>query len=185
MKTKMLLCSMAMACVALSAQTAEFKLVSADIKPLGEIADKFVYKGFGCSGDNVSPALSWSGAPPETKSFALLVHDPDAPTGGAGWWHWAAYNIPASAHEIVQGAGTADGARLPKGAVQGKTDFGTAGWGGPCPPAGHGKHHYKFILYALKVEKLDVPDGASAALIGYMANANMIGAAKLTGLYGR
>jgi Raf kinase inhibitor-like YbhB/YbcL family protein len=171
--------------VAGSALAADFRLTSADFKADAELANKFVYQGFGCHGDNVSPALSWSGAPADTKSYALLVHDPDAPTGGAGWWHWIVYNIPATASSIAQGAGTADGAKLPKGAVQGKTDFGSMGWGGPCPPEGHGKHHYQFTLYALKVDKLDAADGASAALIGYMANANALGKAQLTGLYGR
>lgn len=168
-----------------TAAAAEFRLSSADFTANGELANKFVYQGFGCHGENVSPSLSWSGAPAGTKSYALLVHDPDAPTGGAGWWHWVVYDIPASAGTIAQGAGTTDGAALPKGARQGKTDFGSVGWGGPCPPAGHGKHHYEFTLYALKVDKLEVPDGASAAMIGYMANANSLGKAELTGLYGR
>lgn len=175
----------ALASVAVSAEGAKFTLTSADIKPNGEIANKFVYQGFGCKGENVSPALSWSGAPKGTMSFALLVHDPDAPTGGAGWWHWVVYDIPADSSSIAQGAGTADGATLPKGTKQGRTDFGSADWGGPCPPVGHGKHRYKFTLHALKVAKLAIPDGASAALIGYMVNANSLGSATLTGLYGR
>jgi Raf kinase inhibitor-like YbhB/YbcL family protein len=95
------------------------------------------------------------------------------------------YDIPATATSIAQGAGTADGKEMPKGSVQGKTDFGAAGWGGPCPPPGHGKHHYHFTLYALKVAKLDVPAGAAPALIGYTVNANMLGKAEFTGLYGR
>ena len=170
---------------ALSVQAAGFNLASSDFKPGGTIDNKFVYKGFGCQGGNISPALSWSGAPAGTKSFALLVHDPDAPTGGAGFWHWVVYNIPADAKGIAQGTGAADGAKLPKGSVQGNTDFGAPGWGGPCPPVGHGKHHYHFTLYALKVEKLEIPAGATAALIGFMVNANSIGTARLTGLYGR
>src|SRR5439155_1640428 len=79
------------------AARAQFELMSPDIRPNGPIAMEQVYNGFGCSGENVSPALAWSGAPEATKSFALLVHDPDAPTGGAGWWHWLVVNIPASA----------------------------------------------------------------------------------------
>lgn len=170
---------------AMSASAAGFTLSSADIKPGAAINNKQVFKGFGCTGDNVSPALAWGGAPAGTKSFALLVHDPDAPTGGAGWWHWVVYNIPADAKGIEGGAGTADGAKLPKGTVQGKTDFGAPGYGGPCPPEGHGKHHYHFTLHALKVDKLDVPADATASLVGYMVNANSIGKAKLTGLYER
>lgn len=170
---------------AYSADAAKFRLSSADIKANGVIANKFVFQGFGCKGDNVSPALSWSGAPPGTQSFALLVHDPDAPTGGAGWWHWVVYDIPASATSIAQGAGTANGAGLANGAKQGVTDFGAPGWGGPCPPQGGGTHHYHFTLHALKVAKLDIPAGATAALIGYMVNANSLGKASFTALYGR
>lgn len=172
-------------CTSLAAAAAEFRLSSVDIAPGGTIANKFVYKGFGCAGENVSPALSWSGAPAGTKSFALLVHDADAPTGGAGWWHWLVYNIPASATKIAQGAGTADGAGLSAGSAQGRTDFGSPGWGGPCPPVGHGLHHYRFTLHALKVEKLQLPEGATASLIGYVVNDNSIAVARLLGRYGR
>jgi len=171
--------------LAASAHAGGFTLASTDIHPDGEIGNHFVYQGFGCHGDNVSPQLSWSGAPSGTQGFALLVHDPDAPTGGAGWWHWVVYDIPASVNSLPQGAGSADGKSMPSGVVQAKTDFGTPGWGGPCPPPGHGKHHYHFTLYALKVAKLEVPAGAAPALIGYTVNANALGKAELTGLYGR
>jgi len=163
---------------------ARFKLVSPDIRPNGPIAMEQVFNGFGCSGQNVSPALKWSGAPEDTKSFALLVHDPDAPTGGAGWWHWLVVNIPASAMQLGKDAGKADGANLPFGCAQIDTDFGGPGWGGPCPPAGDKPHRYNFTLYALKVDSLDV-SGASASFVGYMINANAIGKAKLTGKFGR
>jgi Raf kinase inhibitor-like YbhB/YbcL family protein len=166
------------------AARAQFELMSPDIRPNGPIAMEQVYNGFGCSGENVSPALAWSRAPEATKSFALLVHDPDAPTGGAGWWHWLVVNIPASATLLRKNAGKADGSNLPSGCAQIDTDFGGPGWGGPCPPAGDKPHRYNFTLYALKVDALDV-DGASAALAGYMINANAIGKAKLTGKFGR
>ena len=170
-----------LACVA----HAQFRLTSPEIKPGATIADEQVFDGFGCSGKNISPALQWSGAPKETKSFALLVHDPHAPTGGAGWWHWVVINIPAGVSELPKNAGKGDGANLPPGATNGATDFGTPGYGGPCPPNGAKPHRYHFTLYALKVEKLDVPKGATASLIGYMANASSIGTATLTGRYGR
>jgi Raf kinase inhibitor-like YbhB/YbcL family protein len=182
---KLLLAMQALSGVALAAHAANFQLTSADIHPNGEIGNHFVYQGFGCNGDNVSPQLSWNDAPQGTQSFALLVHDPDAPTGGAGWWHWVVYDIPATVTALAQGAGSADGKSMPKGSVQAKTDFGAPGWGGPCPPPGHGKHHYHFTLYALKVPKLDVPAGAAPALIGFTVNANALGKAELTGLYGR
>lgn len=162
-----------------------FQLSSPDIAPGATIAGKQVYKGFGCEGDNVSPALSWKGAPAGTRSYALMVHDPDAPTGGAGWWHWIVYNLPAGVTSLPEGAGSADGVRLPAGAVQAKTDFGAPGWGGPCPPAGDKPHRYVFTVYALKVESIDVPEGASASLVGFMVNANAIARATLTGRYGR
>ena len=162
-----------------------FTLSSDDIKPNATIADEQVFSGFGCTGKNVSPALKWSGAPAGTKSFALLVHDPDAPTGGAGWWHWVVTNISAEVTELPKGAGKGDGSVLPKGAAQITTDFGSPGWGGPCPPVGDKPHRYNFTLHALKVDKLDLPAGATASLAGFMINANSIGKATLTGKYGR
>ncbi|MDO8348386.1 MAG: YbhB/YbcL family Raf kinase inhibitor-like protein [Rugosibacter sp.] len=165
--------------------TRAFELSSPDLKPGATIDSRQVFNSFGCSGENISPALEWKNAPQGTRSFALLVHDPDAPTGGAGWWHWLVYNIPATVTALPPGAGTPDGAALPAGAVQPATDFGTPGWGGPCPPIGDKAHHYRFTLHALKVEKLDLPPGASASLVGYMVNANTIGRALLVGVYGR
>ncbi len=178
--------SAAFVALALAAGTAgAFDLSSTDVKPNATFANKHVFKGFGCEGENLSPALAWKAPPAGTKSFALLVHDPDAPTGGAGWWHWVVYNLPAGTTSLPQGAGAADGGKLPAGAVQQKTDFGVAGWGGPCPPAGDKPHRYVFTVYALKVDRLDIPDGASASLVGFMVNANAIGKATLVGKYGR
>src|SRR5574342_267061 len=171
--------------VAGAAHAQKFSLSSPDIKPGGKIAEEQVFNGFGCSGKNVSPALKWSNAPKGTKSFALLVHDPDAPTGGAGWWHWVVVNIPAETTELKKGAGAAAGAGLPAGAAQVSTDFGGPGWGGPCPPAGDKPHRYVFSLHALKVPKVDVPANATASLAGFMVNAESIGKATLTGRYGR
>lgn len=161
-----------------------FRITSPDVVANTKMSLKHVYKGFGCDGGNLSPALMWTGAPPETKSFAITAYDPDAPTG-SGWWHWVVYNIPAETTELKTGAGSSENPQLPPGALQGRTDFGTSGYGGPCPPQGHGTHHYHFTVHALKVEKLEVPADATAALIGYMINANRIGKATLTGLYSR
>jgi Raf kinase inhibitor-like YbhB/YbcL family protein len=168
-----------------AAHAGGFKLSSDDIRPNGAIADEQVFEGFGCTGKNVSPELKWSGAPAGTKSFALLVHDPDAPTGGAGWWHWVVTNIPATAAGLPKGAGKTDGSALPAGAHQVRTDFGSPGWGGPCPPVGDKPHRYNFTLHALKVDKLDLPPDASASLAGLMVGANSIGKATLTGKFGR
>jgi Raf kinase inhibitor-like YbhB/YbcL family protein len=160
-----------------------FTLTSTDISAGGKIAEAQVFNGFGCQGGNVSPALAWSGAPGGTKSFALMMHDPDAPTG-SGWWHWIVYNIPAGASSLAAGAGDPANHLLPPGAVQGRTDFGTAGYGGPCPPPGK-PHHYYVRLYALKVAKLEVPADASAALIGFNVRGQALATAELMGTYGR
>ena len=160
---------------------AKFALTSADFSEGGTIAIAQVFTD--CRGGNVSPALKWSGAPAGTKSFALLVHDPDAPTG-SGWWHWIAYNIPAGTTSLPAGAGDPQRTLMPAGAVQARNDYGTIGYGGPCPPPGQ-PHHYHFRLYALKVAKLEVPADASAAAIGFNVRAQALGTAELMGLYGR
>ncbi len=162
---------------------AKFTLTSTDFTAGGTLANAQVFNEFGCKGGNVSPALAWSGAPAGTQSFALLMHDPDAPTG-SGWWHWVVYNIPASTSSLPASAGDPKKGSMPRGAVQGRNDYGSTGYGGPCPPPGK-PHHYNFRLYALKVPKLDLPDGASAALIGFNVRAQALGEAELTGMYGR
>ena len=83
----------------------QFTLSSRDFSPGGTLADEQAFDGMGCTGQNLSPELRWSGAPAGTKSFALMLHDPDAPTGGAGWWHWIAFDIPATVTELAKGAG--------------------------------------------------------------------------------
>jgi hypothetical protein len=166
-----------------SAPSNDFQLASTDIANGRTMALAQVFNSFGCSGQNISPALTWSHAPPGTQSFALLVHDPDAPTG-SGWWHWLVYNIPASATSLPAGAGNDSGKQLPEGAVQGRTDFGNHAYGGPCPPPGK-VHHYHFRFYALKVPKLDVPADASSALIAFNVHASALAEAQITALYSR
>jgi hypothetical protein len=161
----------------------KFTVVSPDIGQGKTIAEDQVFNGFGCKGKNLSPALFWSGAPADTKSFAIMVHDPDAPTG-SGFWHWVVYNIPAGTESIPAEAGDVKKKGMPVGSVQGRTDFGTFGYGGPCPPPGKA-HHYHFRVFALKVPKLEVPTDATAALIGFNVQANKIAEADLVGLYGR
>jgi hypothetical protein len=161
-----------------------FTLASADLPAGASIGNRFVFTGFGCSGENVSPALAWRNAPAGTRSFAVTVYDPDAPTG-SGWWHWVVYDIPASVTALPAGAGSTTPAGMPAGAAQGTTDFGTKGYGGPCPPPGDRPHRYVFTVHALKVGKLDVPENATAALIGFNLNANRLGSASFTARYGR
>jgi Raf kinase inhibitor-like YbhB/YbcL family protein len=171
--------------IAPDAYAQQFRLSSRDFKPEGTLAEEHAYDGFGCKGKNISPHLSWSAAPRDARSFAVLVHDPDAPTGGAGWWHWVVLNIPPGETELRPDAGKADGSRLPRGAVQIATDYGTPGWGGPCPPPGDPPHRYNFTVYALTVDKLDLPPDARASLAGFMVNAHAMGRAGITARYGR
>jgi hypothetical protein len=161
----------------------EFILTSPDIKPDQEMSNAQVFNSFGCTGKNISPEVNWSGAPAGTKSFALTVYDPDAPTG-SGWWHWLVFNIPPDTMKLTQDAGDVKAGKIPPGAVQNVTDFGTAGYGGPCPPKGDKVHHYIFTIYALK-EKLNLDGKTSAAMVGYYIGQNKIGSASLTAVYQR
>jgi Raf kinase inhibitor-like YbhB/YbcL family protein len=169
---------------ALGAQSSPFTLTSPDVHGGQKIPSPNVFNGMGCTGANTSPALHWQGAPADTKSFAVTVYDPDAPTG-SGWWHWVIYNVPASSTGLPAGAGDPKKSVAPAGSVQGNTDFGTPGYGGPCPPPGDKPHRYIFTVYALKVAKLDVPATATAAYVGFNIHANMIGKATFTATYGR
>jgi Raf kinase inhibitor-like YbhB/YbcL family protein len=180
-----LIAASALAGAALIANAQSFEAMSPDITEGQTIAQKFVFNGFGCTGENVSPAVVWKNAPAGTKSFAVLSHDPDAPTGGAGFWHWIVVDIPASSKELAQNAGALGNKNLPSGARQIPSDFGVPAWGGPCPPAGRKPHRYNFTVYALKVEKLELPANATASLAGFMVNANTLSKASFTGLYGR
>ena len=181
MRIAVLVASLAFALPAHAA--GKFALRSADVKAGATLTDQQVFNGFGCSGANVSPQLSWSSAPAGTKSFVVTVYDPDAPTG-SGWWHWVVYDIPATATELAQGAGSGK-APLPEGSKQGRTDFGAPGFGGACPPVGDKPHRYVFTVHALKLEKLDAGADASPAMIGFMTHANSLGSATFTARYGR
>lgn len=157
-------------------------LHSKDIQ--GQLSVNEVFNGFGCSGKNVSPQLSWENAPKGTKSFALTLYDPDAPTG-SGWWHWIVFNIPKDVSELKAGAGDTAKGLLPKSAVQNVTDYGFAGFGGACPPEGDKAHRYIFTLYALDIETLELDGKQSAAIAGYNINAHTLQKASLIAYYGR
>ncbi|WP_028536320.1 kinase inhibitor [Paludibacterium yongneupense] len=173
----------ASALIAATAQAGEFKLSSTDIAQGRALSSRQVFKGFGCDGANISPQLSWSDAPAATRSFAVTVYDPDAPSG-SGWWHWTVVNLPAATHSLPTGAGN-PGGPLPAGAVQGRTDFGQPGFGGACPPVGDAPHRYQFTVWALKVDRLPLDENASGALVGFMLKANALATARLTATYGR
>jgi len=160
------------------------ELFSQDIAQGEFMAKTQEFNGFGCSGGDLSPHLKWSGAPEGTKSFAITAYDPDAPTG-SGWWHWQIVNIPKTVTEIVAGVGSTKKNLAPLGSTQIKNDYGSRGFGGACPPSGHGIHHYRFTVHALSVEKLAISEDASGALAGYMINANTIESSTIESLYKR
>lgn len=124
-----------------------FKAISPTLKNNEILPNEQVYKGFGCSGGNKAPEISWVNPPVGTKSYAIICHDPDAPREN-GWYHWLMVNIPADVTSYKN--------KVPTGAIETITDFNTTGYGGACPPVGHGKHRYNFTVYALDVDKLDV-----------------------------
>jgi len=169
--------------VALAGVANAMTLTSTDLKPAGKIADEQVFNGFGCTGMNVSPQLSWVDPPKGTKSFAVTVFDPDAPTG-SGFWHWVVFNIPADVTSLAKGAGDPKGAAAPKNAVQSRTDFGKPGYGGPCPPKGDRPHRYIFTVFAVDVDHLDADENASAAFVGFNLHFHTLGKASLLGFWG-
>jgi Raf kinase inhibitor-like YbhB/YbcL family protein len=163
-----------------SSFASSFQLSSSVIQANKNISVEQTLNGFGCSGANLSPDLKWSGAPKETKAFALTVFDKDAPTG-SGWWHWVVINIPSSQTTIELGA---SGKLALSGALETRTDFGKPGYGGPCPPAGSGAHRYIFKVYALK-DKIPLDAEASGAMVGFYISNLKIAEATLQAKYGR
>ena len=170
--------------ISASAYAGTLTLSSHDIAQGEFMAKAQEFKGFGCSGGDVSPHLKWTNAPQGTKSFAITAYDPDAPTG-SGWWHWQLVNIPSDVTELVAGAGGSDSGLTPAGSVHIGNDYGSKAFGGACPPEGHGVHHYRFTVHALSVESLALPENASGALAGYMINANTIASSTIVALYKR
>lgn len=160
----------------------EFTLTSTDLQ--GQLTNTQVFAGFGCSGDNISPQLAWTNSPDSTKSFAITVYDPDAPTG-SGWWHWVIFNMPATTNVLEANAGYIENGLAPEGSVQSITSFGKAGFGGACPPEGDKAHAYIFTVYALSIEKIELESNAPPAMVGYYLNANAIEKASLISYYGR
>ena len=163
-----------------NSQTQTFTLKSSDIGGQATVTEEF--DGFGCTGKNISPKLSWVNPPVGTKSFAVTMYDPDAPTG-SGWWHWLVFDIPANVHQLDRNFG----AQPEKAAfgIQSNTDYGKPGYGGPCPPKGHGLHQYMITVYALNTEKLGLDAKTNAAVVGFNINAHTIGKASLVMYYSR
>ncbi|MGA7834375.1 MAG: YbhB/YbcL family Raf kinase inhibitor-like protein [Acidimicrobiales bacterium] len=159
-----------------------FQLTSADVTDGEPLAMAQVSGMMGAGGKDVSPELSWSGFPEETKSFAVTVYDPVAPTA-SGFWHWAVANIPASTTSLPAGAGDESGSGLPDGAVQFANDGGMKRYLGAAPPAGHGPHSYYFVVHALDVDHLDLPANATPAYLGFNLFSHTLARAAIVAIY--
>lgn len=159
-----------------------FTLSSSTLGGQATLTEEF--NGFGCTGENISPQLSWENAPEGTKSFAITMYDPDAPTG-SGWWHWLVFDIPANVNELIANAGNMEAALAPKGAIQSVTNYGAGGFGGPCPPEGHGLHQYIITVHALDIDKLGLDSQTNPAIVGYYLGNNTIAKASIVAYYGR
>jgi Raf kinase inhibitor-like YbhB/YbcL family protein len=159
-----------------------FSVASEDVVHGVLMSDKQVYNSFGMSGENISPQLSWSGFPSETKSFAVTCYDPDAPTG-SGFWHWLVIDIPASVTSLAAGSGAGDQA-LPEGAFHVRNDYGTKNFGGAAPPQGDEPHRYVFAVHAVDVEKLGIDSDATPAVAGFNLRFRTIARGLLIPVYG-
>jgi Raf kinase inhibitor-like YbhB/YbcL family protein len=163
-----------------SSENTAFSLDSNDLSG-GSFTAAQTFNGFGCMGQNLSPELHWANPPAGTKSFVLTVFDVDAPTG-SGFWHWTVFDIPPTTTSLSANAAAGS---LPAGAVQGYTDFGRPGYGGPCPPDGDTPHHYVFKLIALNIDHLGLTASAPGALVSFAARGPTLATATFTATYGR
>ena len=159
-----------------------FTVTSADLAD-GQPLQKLQISGIlGAGGQDVSPQLAWSGFPKETKSFAVTVYDPDAPTA-SGFWHWAVFNLPANVTSLPSDAGNPDAKKLPAGAITLKNDGGSARYLGAAPPPGHGPHRYIVCVHAVDVASLPVTAEGSPATLGFNLFSHTLARAFLTGTY--
>lgn len=156
-----------------------FHLTSDDVIDGGELPPPQRSGIFGAGGQDVSPHLSWSGAPGESRGYVVTCYDPDAPTG-SGFWHWAVHGIPAETTELPTGAGDEDSTSLPEGAVQLRNDAGLARYLGAAPPSGHGPHRYVFTVTAIDAERLNVDASATPAFLGFNVFMHALARATLT-----
>lgn len=160
-----------------------FTVTSTDVADAEKLGEEQVSGILGAGGKDISPQLSWTGFPEGTKSFAVTVYDPDAPTA-SGYWHWAVANIPVTTTSLHTGAGDETGSGLPDGAVQLRNDSGNQQFIGAGPPEGHGPHRYFVVVHAVDVEELDVAE-ASPAVLGFNLFFHTLGRARLVPWYER
>jgi Raf kinase inhibitor-like YbhB/YbcL family protein len=161
-------------------QVASFTVTSTDLDEGAQLGRPQLSGIFGAGGEDVSPQLAWSGFPAETKSFVVTCYDPDAPTA-AGFWHWAVADIPVSVTSLPSDAGDEKGDAIPEGAVTLKNDAGLNRFLGSAPPPGHGPHTYFFVVHAVDVESLELPEGSTPAFLGFNLFSHTLGRAVLTG----
>ena len=165
-------------------QVPSFEVTSTDVAEGEKLENAQVSGIFGAGGQDISPQLSWSGFPEETRSFAVTVYDPDAPTA-AGFWHWAVLNIPVTTTELATGAGDDTGSGLPAGAIQLKNDGGVRQFLGAAPPEGHIAHRYFVVVHAVDVETLDVPNDATPTVLGFNLFFHTLARAQVVPFYQR
>lgn len=163
-------------------EVAQFTVTSEDVTQGDALNDAQASGKMGAGGEDVSPQLSWSDFPEGTKSFAVTILDPDAPTA-SGFWHWAVFNIPTSTTSLPADAGNESGDKLPQGAVQLKNDAGMVGYVGAAPPENHGVHNYHVVVHAVDVESLDIPAEATPAFLGFNLFFHTLGRARIIGTY--
>lgn len=164
------------------ASEARLTVTSAMMADGKTLPKEMVFNGMGLDGGNASPDLQWSGAPAGTKSYAVTVYDPDAPTT-VGFVHWVLFNIPGDARKLERDAGSRKDAGV--GGTHGHNDYGFAGFGGAAPPPGDPPHHYHLTVYALDLERLDLDETTTYAKFRFMIRGHVLATGEITGLFGR